>query len=92
MKAMKMYKVLFGAMFGAVMALSSAGADEYPNRPIEIIVPYSPGGAADTIARPFVAALQKELKQGIGNMVFFIFACAGEFVIWPNRFLLIFRR
>jgi len=48
------------------MAYSSSMADEYPSRPIEIIVPYSPGGAADTIARPFVAALEKELKQGIG--------------------------
>ena len=63
---MKMYKVLFGTMLGVVMVFSSVGADEYPSRPIEIIVPYSPGGAADTIARPFVAALQKELNQGIG--------------------------
>ena len=63
---MKTFNVLFGAMFGAIFALSSAAADEYPSRPIEIIVPYSPGGAADTIARPFVAALQKELNQGIG--------------------------
>ena len=39
-------------------------ADEpYPTRPIQILVPFPPGGVADLVARPFAAALEKHLKQ-----------------------------
>ncbi len=44
----------------------SAGADEaYPTRPIQIIVPFPPGGVADLVARPFATALEKQLKQPV---------------------------
>jgi tripartite-type tricarboxylate transporter receptor subunit TctC len=39
--------------------------DPYPNRPIQVIVPFPPGGVADLVARPFAAALEKELKQPV---------------------------
>jgi tripartite-type tricarboxylate transporter receptor subunit TctC len=42
----------------------TARADEpYPTRPIQIFVPFPPGGVADLVARPFAAALEKHLKQ-----------------------------
>ena len=44
----------FGALALAVVASCSIGAalaDDYPSRPIRIIVPYAPGGGADTVAR-----------------------------------------
>src|ERR1700728_492704 len=34
-----------------VMADSAASAQDYPNRPVKIIVPAAPGGALDTISR-----------------------------------------
>ena len=37
--------------------------DAFPSHPASIIVPYSPGGAADIIARPLAQALERELKQ-----------------------------
>ena len=41
-------------------------ADEpYPTRPIQVIVPFPPGGVADLVARPFTAALEKNLKQPV---------------------------
>ena len=35
----------------------------YPNHPVTMIVAYSPGGAADIIARPLAKSLERELKQ-----------------------------
>ena len=41
-------------------------ADEpYPTRPIQILVPFPPGGVADLVARPFAAALEKQVKQPV---------------------------
>jgi tripartite-type tricarboxylate transporter receptor subunit TctC len=40
-------------------------ADVYPTRPIQLIVPFPPGGVADLVARPFATALEKELKQPV---------------------------
>lgn len=40
-------------------------ADVYPTRPIQLIVPFPPGGVADLVARPFATAMEKELKQPV---------------------------
>jgi tripartite-type tricarboxylate transporter receptor subunit TctC len=43
-----------------------ASAQGWPaDRPITMIVPFPPGGVADTVARPVAEALSKELKQTI---------------------------
>ena len=53
---------------GAVATLlwlggSAVHANEaYPNRPIEFVVPYAPGGASDIIVRALVPHLQKHLN------------------------------
>jgi tripartite-type tricarboxylate transporter receptor subunit TctC len=38
---------------------------EYPERPITMIVPFPPGGVADTVARPVAEALSRELRQPV---------------------------
>ena len=40
-------------------------ADDYPNRPLKIIVPYPAGGTADLMARNFCEFLGRELGQSI---------------------------
>jgi len=37
----------------------------YPDKPITMIVPFPPGGVADTVARPVAEALSRELKQPV---------------------------
>src|SRR5690348_13684648 len=37
----------------------------WPDRTITMIVPFPPGGVADTVARPVAEALQRELKQPV---------------------------
>src|SRR4051812_9364038 len=42
-----------------------ARADDYPNRPVTLIVPYPPGGGVDTIARVISQKLSVSLGQQI---------------------------
>ena len=44
----------------ALFALT-AGAQDYPRKPIRLIVPYPPGGANDNIARPLVQKLGENM-------------------------------
>ena len=51
-----------------LVALASAGAvaqETFPSRAITMIVPFPPGGVADTTGRPTAAAMEKVLKQPI---------------------------
>ncbi len=43
---------------------AQAGA-AYPDKPIVLIVPFPPGGVADTVARPVAEALSRELRQPV---------------------------
>ncbi len=52
----------------ALTALSTsflAGAAEWPSQPLKIVVPYPPGGAADTVARIYADALGESLGQTV---------------------------
>ena len=59
--------VLF--VFGLAGLLISRGgvfaADVYPSRPVQMIVPFPPGGVADLVARPLAAGLEKQFKQPV---------------------------
>ncbi len=43
----------------------SAGAQSYPTKPITMVVPFPPGGVADTVGRPVAEAMSRHLKQSI---------------------------
>jgi tripartite-type tricarboxylate transporter receptor subunit TctC len=47
------------------LACATAGAQDYPNRPINVIVPYSPGTGMDLIARTVGPKLSQRLGQPV---------------------------
>jgi tripartite-type tricarboxylate transporter receptor subunit TctC len=49
----------------ALCAAAVTSAQTFPNQPITMLIPYPPGGSADMLARPMLAALQKELGQPV---------------------------
>ena len=51
----------------ALLALCAFGAQaqEYPGKPVTMIVPFPPGGVADIVGRPLAAAMEKSLGQPV---------------------------
>ena len=44
------------------MAVGAAHAQDFPNKPIRMLVPFAPGGAVDTTARVLAQAMQQRLN------------------------------
>ncbi len=74
-----MRRVVGGGLAAAVLALSAlaAGAQDWPERPVRIVVPFSAGGAADTFGRFYADALSAafgkqfydENRVGAGGLI-----------------------
>lgn len=63
---MKMRTLCLAAAAAALcLGTSQALAAGYPERPITMVVPFPPGGVADTIARPLAQALGDKLGQPV---------------------------
>ncbi|MBI3452727.1 MAG: tripartite tricarboxylate transporter substrate binding protein [Rhodospirillales bacterium] len=59
-------KRLASAMIGLALLLpATIAAQEYPTRPITMVVPFPPGGVADQTARPTASAMEKLLRQPV---------------------------
>ena len=56
--------VLISCLLSAVLA-GTAAAQDYPSRPIRIVVPFSPGGAVDGPTRMVAQELGKRLRQQV---------------------------
>ncbi len=59
---------LFKAIFAAVLAAGMAGqalAQSYPSRPVKILVPFTPGGGTDILARIVATKMSENLGQQI---------------------------
>ncbi len=50
---------------GLALASLGAGAQDYPSRPITMVVPFPPGGVADVVGRPVAEAMSRHLRQSI---------------------------
>jgi tripartite-type tricarboxylate transporter receptor subunit TctC len=56
--------VLFLGMSGLIPKNAGA-AEPYPSRPIQLIIPFPPGGLTDLVGRPFASSLEKVLRQPV---------------------------
>jgi tripartite-type tricarboxylate transporter receptor subunit TctC len=53
------------AAAGCAAAPGALAQNNWPEKPITMVVPFPPGGVADTVARPVAEALSRELRQPV---------------------------
>ena len=51
------------AVAALALACGPAAAQNWPNKPVTLIVPFAAGGGTDAFARPLTAQLDKQLNQ-----------------------------
>jgi tripartite-type tricarboxylate transporter receptor subunit TctC len=56
---------MWAVLLAALASIGSATAEQYPARPITMIVPYPPGGPTDTLARILAERLRVSLGQPV---------------------------
>ena len=62
MKSVRLLGMIFAS---AVLASGVAHAQNFPNKPIRLVVPFAPGGSTDIIARAIAEPLTKILGQSV---------------------------
>ena len=70
------WKQLALAMVAALCIAAGAAAEDYPAKPVRLLVGFSPGSATDIIARIVAAALNAKFGQRT--------ACSPR-MRWPSR-------
>jgi tripartite-type tricarboxylate transporter receptor subunit TctC len=59
------FHLLIAALGAVLLGSSVSHAQDFPNKPIRIIVPYTAGGSSDYVARTVAAKLQENLKNPV---------------------------
>ena len=62
---MKLFAAKLAAALAALLTVSAAHAQDYPKRPISMIVPFAAGGTSDVIARTVAEQMGATLGQPI---------------------------
>src|SRR5882757_7152958 len=56
---------VLGGLFVVTAALGAEPVESFPSRPIHIILPFTPGGGTDVIARKLAPGMQQRLGQPV---------------------------
>lgn len=56
---------LFALAASSLLGAAALAADNWPSKPIKLVVPYPPGGSSDIIARSIGPLLSEQLKQPV---------------------------
>jgi tripartite-type tricarboxylate transporter receptor subunit TctC len=62
---MKLLSALLTTALLLLALVTGAAADDYPSRPVRLIVPFPPGGSNDVVARLVAAQLSERLRQQV---------------------------
>ena len=54
-----------GASLAATLSVDALAQEDFPSKPLTMLVPFPPGGVADTVGRPVAEAMGRALKQSI---------------------------
>ncbi|SNS46486.1 Tripartite-type tricarboxylate transporter, receptor component TctC [Tardiphaga sp. OK246] len=57
--------ILAALLMGTGLSATVASAQEWPSKPIKLVVPYAPGGYTDAVGRITARFLEKELSQTV---------------------------
>lgn len=60
-----MKRLIAIALSGLLASIAAARADEYPNKPVTMIVPFAAGGPTDVLARIFAEGMRRSLGQTV---------------------------
>ena len=80
MMQVRQWSAVWGAMLG-VMAAGPAGAQGYPTKPVQLQVPFAPGGTTDIVAR----AISDPLGKALGQPVIVINKAGGGGIVGANE-------
>src|SRR5262245_43570012 len=61
----RMFKLIIAAVAACLLAAAPATAQDYPNKPIRLIVSFGPGGGADIVGRILGQAISEKLGQPV---------------------------
>jgi len=59
------YPLFIASLAALVLGASASQAQDFPSKPIRIIVPYTAGGSSDYVARTIATRLQENLKSPV---------------------------
>src|SRR4051812_27256386 len=59
------WTLMIAGLATAVLFISPSSAEEYPNRAIRMVVPFSPGGPVDLTGRQMALKLHEILQQPV---------------------------
>ena len=54
-----------GASLASTLTTHAWAQEDFPNKPLTMLVPFPPGGVADTVGRPVAEAMGRALKQTV---------------------------
>src|ERR1044071_4430693 len=60
-----MSKYVIAALVAAVAISGNAVAQDYPNKPVVVVIPFAAGGPTDTLGRYLAQVMSKSLKQQV---------------------------
>jgi len=60
-----MHSVLAVLGCGLIAASAPCVAQDYPSRPVRLVVPFGPGGVTDIVARAFAQGLERRIGQSV---------------------------